>query len=165
MTSAFRYAASAAALAFAAAPALAEERPIPGAGGWSFVDRLPGMDGPVCHARIDGSQVDTMLIVNNDGLPVLIAGRRDWSGMSGEADAALAVDGGAPARLHVFMVNNLVVALIEDDALRQRLRAARTLDWTLPFGRFHAEVTGLGLALDAVAACAAAQRRAAPAKT
>jgi hypothetical protein len=151
------------ALAFAAAPAAAEERPIPGAGGWQFIDRLPGMDAPACGARIDGAQVDTILIVNNVGVPILIAGRSDWSGLSGEADVTLAVDGGAPARLNVFMVNNLVLALVADDALRQRLRAAHVIDWTLSFGRFHAEVTGLGVALDAVAACAAAQRRASPA--
>lgn len=161
MTRAFRIAA-AGALALAATPAAAEERPIPGAGAWQFVDRLPGMDAPACGARINGAAVDTILIVNNDGVPVLIAGRSDWTGLNGEARVTLSIDASAPQPLDAFMVNNLVLALAADDALRQRLRAARTLDWTFPFGRFHAEVTGLGVALDAVAACAAAQRRAAP---
>lgn len=67
-------------------------------------------------------------------------------------------------RLHVYMVLNLVMGVVADVPLRQRLRTAHTLDWALPFGRFHAEVTGLGVALDAVAACAAAQRQAAPTK-
>jgi hypothetical protein len=57
-------------------------------------------------------------------------------------------------------LQNLVFLRIDGPARAQRLRKAATLDWTLPNGHFHAEVKGLGAALDAVAACQGERSRA-----
>ncbi|HEX5183693.1 MAG TPA: hypothetical protein VFW19_11155 [Allosphingosinicella sp.] len=144
----------AALLAAAAAPPGDAPVPIPGAGGWGLVERLPGVPQPVCHARINGPEADTMLLLNRDRQPILAAGRADWHELLGEADVTLSIDGDPPIRLKMEMFNNLVMKLVDDKALLDRLRRARTLDWTFPFGRYRADVAGIGTALDALAACA-----------
>jgi hypothetical protein len=125
-------------------------------------DRLPGVEATACSARIAGEQADTILLVNNDGVPVLVAGHPDWHDLQGEANVSLSIDRGAAAPRKAYMVVNLVMMLVDDSALLGRLREAKTLDWTLPFGRFHADVAGLGAALDRLAACAKAAAPARP---
>jgi hypothetical protein len=140
-----------------APPALAQiPRPIAGAEDWLLLDRIPGVSGEVCSARTNGPEADTMLLLNRNHVPILAAGRADWQGLLGTAEIQLSIDGAAPSRLKVQMFNNLVMILVSDAPLLQRLRRARTLDWTLPFGHFRASVTGLGAALDAVASCSKA---------
>lgn len=143
--------ASLAALGFAAGPAAAQQ-PVAGAPGWLLFDHLQGVEGRSCMARTNGPEADTMLIFNNDNVPVLIAGRPDWD-HGGEAEVTLSIDGEAPVTLHGGMALNLVLTLVAEAPLLQRLRVAHTLDWTFPFGRFRANVAGLGIALDAVRAC------------
>jgi hypothetical protein len=94
-----------------------------------------------------------MLTFNNVGVPLLIAGWADRYNEGGEAEVGLSIDGAAPVRLRASIALNLVITSVEDPALARRLRAARTLDWTFPFGRFRANVTGLGTALEALRAC------------
>jgi hypothetical protein len=142
----------------AGVPTLAERQsnaptPIPGGGDWRLVTHLPGAPVNFCSARINGAEVDTMLMINNRGSMILIAGKPEWAAWGGEADITLAVDGAPPVALKANALGNLVLAEISDPALRHRIEAARTLDWRLPNGRFHAEVTGLGVALTALAAC------------
>ena len=150
------------AIALAAAPAaLPAQQPVPGAPGWLLFDHLPGVEGRSCMARTNGPEADTMLIFNNVGVPLLIAGWADRYNEGGEAEVRLSVDGAPPVSLQGGIALNLVLVSVEDAALLQRLREARTLDWTFPFGRFRANVAGLGTALDAVRAC----RDAAPAPT
>ncbi|MEA3044695.1 MAG: hypothetical protein QOH47_2533 [Sphingomonadales bacterium] len=143
------------AILLAADPAIAQApQPIPGAGEWLFINRLPFVDHPTCVARTNGAEVDTMLMLNNDQHPLLVAGHGDWSGLSGEVEATIAIDGSAPVHVSAGMVQNIAVVLVTDPALIGRLRSARRLEWTLPFGHFKADVTGLGVALDAIFACA-----------
>jgi hypothetical protein len=143
-------------------PTLAERdamapKPIPNAGGWMLVDRLPGAPG-ACSARLNGREVDTMVLSPApDGTFVLMAGRADWATWGGDAEIGLAVDGAAPERLKASSLQNLIFVKIADPARARRLRDAKSLDWTLPKGHFHAEVKGLGTALDAVIACHARQ--------
>jgi hypothetical protein len=140
-----------------AAPALSQapqaSQAIAGAGRWLSVDSLPGVAGHACSARVDGTEVDVMLLLNRDQLPVLVAGHRDWHELLGEADIKLSIDAETPVPLKAQMINNLVMLLVSDGSLVERLRRARTLDWTMPFGRFHSEVTGLGTALDEMKSC------------
>jgi hypothetical protein len=150
-----RLAAIAFAFGIAAAPTAAQT-PIPGAGGWLLVDTLPGSAPHACTARVAGPEADVMLLLNAEQVPVLIAGRPDWHDLGGSAEIVLSIDGEPPTRLNAHMVANLVLVLLSDAPLLRRLRSARTLDWTLPFGRFRANVSGLGTALDAISACAAA---------
>ena len=147
----------------AAAPPADEPVPIAGAGDWKLVEQLPGVSHPVCHARINGPEADTMLMLNNDRLPILVAGRADWRELLGEADVSLSIDGGPPIGLKMQMFNNLVMKLVDDKALLGRLRRARTLDWAFPFGRFRANVSGIDVALDALASCARRHARQSPA--
>jgi hypothetical protein len=126
---------------------------IASAGRWEMQDHLPGVSGRKCTARIKGDQVDTMLMLNKAGTPLLVVGRPDWAELLGDAEAGLAIDGAAPDAVKASLFNNLVMTLVTDDALLQRLRRANTLDWSLPFGHFHATVTGLGVAIDALAVC------------
>ena len=133
-------------------PAKAEQ-PIPGAGTWVLQQRLPGIPGRVCTVRAAGPEANTTIVLNDDRRPVLIVARPDWSGLSGQADVSLAIDGAAPVTVSASMVHNLVLVLVSDDQLLQRLRGAETLDWTFPFGRYRAGVTGLGAALDTLTAC------------
>lgn len=136
------------------APAAARQaRPIPGAGNWVLQQRLPGMPGRVCTVRTEGPEANTTIVLNNDRRPVLIVGRHDWSGLSGEAEVSLSIDDAPAIEVDAMMVHNLVLVLIADDRLMERLRDAEMLRWTFPFGRFRAAVGGLGGALDALAAC------------
>ena len=141
----------------AGAMPLAAQSPIPGARDWLLVDRLPGNPGHACTARAEGPEADTMLLLNRRNVPILAAGRADWRDLGGPAEISLSIDGEAPRRLSAYMVANLVLTELADAALVERLRAARTLDWTLPFGRFRANVSGLGTALDRIGACVAAR--------
>ena len=43
--------------------------------------------------------------------------------------------------------------LIADPATTNELRGARRIGWVLPIGRFSADVSGLGVAFDAIRAC------------
>ncbi len=128
-------------------------QPIPGAGNWTLLRRLPGVPGLVCTIRSEGPEANTTILLNNDGRPVLILGRRDWAGLSGDARVSLSIDDATPVVLDASMVHNLVIVGPLDTRLLQRLSGAGTLEWSLPFGRFRAGVTGLGVALDALAAC------------
>lgn len=138
------------ALAPTASPA---QQPVPGATRWLLFDHLPGVEGRACMVRTNGPEADTMLAFNNVGVPLLIAGWADLYHDGGEVEAGLSVDGAAPARLRASVALNLVITSVEDAALLQRLRGARTLDWTFPFGRYRANVEGFGIALDALRAC------------
>jgi hypothetical protein len=133
----------------------AAPRPIPGAGQWTIAETLPGYAGRACQARMAGDQIDTILILNDANELVLIGGHSDWATWGGDVPLQLAIDGTTPVTIKASTLNNLILALITEPALVQRLRAARTLDWTIPTGHVRAEITGLGLALDAVRKCKA----------
>jgi hypothetical protein len=149
------------------APTLAERdrqyapTPIAGAPDWLLVNGLPGAS-QACTARRNGREVDTILMVNKEGGLVLMAGRADWNAPGGEVGAALSIDGGPAEPVKVLTLTSLAFLSPADEAARtQKLRAAKTLDWTLPKGRFHADVDGLGAAFDAARACEAAKPKAA----
>lgn len=82
-----------------------------------------------------------------------MAGRPDWKFDPEKVSARLSIDGAASMTLEGNALLNLVLFPVKDGALRDSLRAARTLDWRLPWGDYHAEVAGLGAALDAVRRC------------
>jgi hypothetical protein len=144
----------AAAVAIAAPPdgAAASDEGVPIAGTWRLLQRMPLVEGPVCLARTTGPDVNTSLTINNVGVPVLITARAGWS-HNGRVTATVSIDGEAPRPVEAEAVINLVMVLLPDQALLQRLRRARTLDWTFPFGKYRAGVADLGTALDALTAC------------
>ncbi len=134
-------------------PSGSPAEPVAGAADWSLLRRLPGVPGLVCVVRSEGPETNTSLVLNDDRLPILMLGRRDWSGLSGDAQVSLSIDGAPAFDVEAGMMHNLVIVGPLDAALVQRLAGARTVDWTLPFGRFRAGVAGLGAALEALRAC------------
>lgn len=53
----------------------------------------------------------------------------------------------------VWLEQTRVLVMVTDAALEASLKAARPLDWTLPWGAFHAGVAGLGAAFEAIEVC------------
>jgi hypothetical protein len=148
-----RIAAMMAGLVLLASPGLARsqgaEQPIPNAGGW----QLTSVPQSGCFARVQGAQVDTLLASNRDGKMVVGAGRPEWKLASGVEPVTLQIDDGAPHRLQGSPIGNIVIVLVTDDGMANDLRKASRLGWTLSTGRFTADVTGLGVAFDAIRAC------------
>jgi hypothetical protein len=136
-----------------ASPGLARsqgaEQPIPNAGGW----RLSSVPQSGCFARLQGDQVDSLLAVNREGKMVIGAGRPEWKLPSGEEPVTLRIDGAAPVQLKGSPVGNIIIVLITDDGMTRALRTAQHLSWTLSTGPAVANVTGLGVAFDAIGAC------------
>jgi hypothetical protein len=139
------------------APALAEAQSAPTTryvGKWQIDENLPAASGrKACAARASGERADTLLMLNSVGSLILAAGHADWTDLSGPAIVSISIDGEAPTPLNAVMKNNLVLTLVTDTTILDRLRRARTMDWVLPSGRYHVTVTGLGKALDAIEAC------------
>ena len=135
------------------------EQPIPNDGAW----RLSRVAGSGCFARLQGPQVDTLLAVNRDGKMVVGAGRSDWKLPNGQEDLLLQIDGGSPYPIKASPIVNVVFGVVPDQAMTAALRKAQHLSWTMPAGRFNADVAGLGTAFDAILACTAATALAKPA--
>lgn len=120
------------------------------AGQWALMERAAGSSS--CAARLAGSEVDTMLMLNQNGELLLVAGRADWRA-SGSQEIALRIDDVEFDHLTVSAFNNLVLLPISDDAVLKRLKAAKDLYWYLPSGKYHAAVAGLGAALEWLHMC------------
>lgn len=133
-------------------PAAAQER-LPG--GWRMLESLPGIRSPPCVARTEGPQLNTNLLLNRDGVPVLTLGRADWHDLSGEVVIGYSIDGRPAERHGASMAVNLVVTTLDSPALVAEFRAAGAVDWGLPFGQFRSDLTGFGAALQAVQHCVA----------
>jgi hypothetical protein len=150
-----RIVALAAGLALLGAPALAlaqqppPEQPIPNDGDW----RLSRVAGSGCFARLPGPQVDTLLAANKDGKMVVGAGRGDWNLPSAQEDVTLQIDSGAVYPIKASPIGNVIFGVVPDPAMESALRKARQLTWTMPAGRFTADVVGLGTAYDVIKAC------------
>jgi hypothetical protein len=140
--------------------AAAAPLPIPGGGAWKLDQTLPGLQQKACSARNTGKQIDTILMLNDKNELLLIGGHPDWATWGGDVPLELSIDGAAPITFQAGTVENLILVRVTDPAVVQKLRDAKALDWTIPSGRVHGEVAGLGAALDAVVKC----RAAAPAK-
>ncbi len=127
--------------------------PIAGAGAWRLMVTMPGVAQRACAARVAGDQIDTIMLLNNDGDLILIGGHNDWATWGGDVALKLSIDGSAPVDMMANTVNNLMMTRITDPDQLRRLRTARTLDWTIPTGHVRGKVAGLGRALDAMRAC------------
>ena len=143
----------------AGVPTLSEQAaaplPIPGGGAWKLDQNLPGLQKKACSARDTGSEIDTILMLNDKDELLLIGGHPDWATWGGDVPLQLAIDGAAPVSFQASTVENLILVRVTDPAVIQRLRQAKALEWRIPTGRVHGDVAGLGAALDAVARCKA----------
>lgn len=125
------------------------------AGQWIHIE--PTSSGNPCAARLSSSEVDTTLTLNQSGDLVLIAGRADWRA-SGPETVSLQIDNFKVNNLQASAFNNLILLLIKDESIVNRLKVAKSLDWYLPSGTYHAAVTGLGDALNWLRTCEEAKR-------
>ena len=108
---------------------------------WVHVEGAPGSHA--CAARLAGSDIDTTLMLNRKGQLILVVGRADWHA-SGTERIGLRIDNFTIDHLQATAFNNLLLVLIKDGAILNRLRVAKNLHWYLPSGTHHASVTGLG---------------------
>ena len=120
--------------------------------GWIVAQDLPGSDA--CVARREGGEVDTMLMLNQKGDLLFVAGRKDWEHLTANKEIALQIDGLKIDHLIAIFYTNLVFLRIIDESIVRRLRSATTVVWNLPTGKYRAVVTGLGAAMDSLRDCA-----------
>lgn len=136
-----------AALAMALAlPAVAQAA----APGWE-VGPLPEAPGS-CRARLEGPQVNLILMINKDDKLVLMAASPAWRHDKADFDSLLAVNGATPVHVSGTSLGPLFLALVSDD-LYPKVHDAKTLDWALPDGQFHIAAPGIGSAIDTLRTC------------
>lgn len=126
-------------------------QPIAGAGDWKLVD--DPRNGNRCSLRRNGPEIDTMLTRNRDGQFILIGGRGDWANPTGHTKITLQLGDASPQELEASIFDNLVLVAIKDPAMSDRLVHATSLGWHMPWGDFHADLTGLGVATEALRVC------------
>ena len=109
---------------------------------------------PNCRAvKLNDSTLDTHLLRNRSGIMILSAGRPDWRLPSGPQALTISIDGEAPVGFTGYPVDRIVLVQVTDPALEKKLKAATMLKWHTPWGDFSADVTGLGVAFDAIPVC------------
>jgi hypothetical protein len=135
-------------------PAFADE-PVEGAPNWTLIDSVSAD----CWAETGygpnfapGNTIHAKVMFNERDRVLLIGARPDWRNL-GTIAFGLSIDGSDPALMRGAGANSLVIVEIDDPALLARVREANRIEWQLPWGAFSANVTGLGLALDAVDDC------------
>lgn len=96
-----------------------------------------------------------MLSLTNTGKLILSAGHADWAMGIGDGAFTLSIDGGKPIPMKASVFDNIFLSPVPNDAIVDRLRRAKVLDWRLPNAHFRSEAPGLGVALDAVRRCKA----------
>lgn len=112
-------------MAMVAAPAAAQAN-----GGWTL--GLPtDPPGKTCGAAKLGEQVNTRLLRNRSGQMILIAARSEWD-RSDTFTTKLSIDGAEAIESEALRVGPQVLVLVTDAASEETVKAARTLDWTLP---------------------------------
>jgi hypothetical protein len=106
-----------------------------------------------CVARRSGAEIDTMLIVNHDGIVILIGGRPSWNIPTGPRQVTLDFDGHHWNEIAATSFTSLLLVQIKDQAMLAQLQSAKTITWTLPNGTFHADVTGINLVVTRIMNC------------
>jgi len=124
---------------------------IPTDSDWKVTQDLPGSNA--CVARREGSEVNSMLMLNEQRELLLIAGRQDWERPTENKEIALLIDESKFERLPAIFYNNLVFLRVTDESFVRRLRLATTIVWLLPDGKYKANVERLGAAVDSLNAC------------
>jgi hypothetical protein len=121
-------------------------------GGWQMTVTPASDGGKSCAMGKLGPEVNTRLLRNKTGQMILIAARGDWNN-SDPIAPKLSIDGAPAKRVLAQTVGPLVLVLVDQPELEAKLRPAKTLQWTMPWGVFNAQVEGLGAAYDQLADC------------
>jgi hypothetical protein len=127
--------------------------PIPGAGDWTLYETFAGEPGRACMAHLDGEEADTMLQYDDQGKLILTAGNRIWAFPPQDIPMHISLDRGPDLPLPGKASGHVIDMIVDDANLVQQLRSTHVLDWVTPRGSLRSDVTGLGVALDAVERC------------
>ncbi len=114
--------------------------------------------GNECSARLQGSDVNTWVAINERDEVIVTAARADWDAFEKEIEVTLQIDGGRPRRHTGVAFNNLVLVVLRDAKDVAALRKASTLWWRMPTGNYAAKVHDVGAALDAATTCTRQKR-------
>lgn len=129
---------------YLAQPVLAESS------GWEL--RSPTIGAPPCRAVKSGEAVNVQLLRNRNDDLVLIASRSDWEHGGGALQASLSIDDGEPLAIVGYPIGPVFLTLIGGENL-ERLKNAKSLNWSLPWGEYSAEVEGIEVAFSAIGVC------------
>lgn len=110
-------------------------------------------DSPACRARIKGPDLNSTILENNAGRPVLLLARSDWEAFGGRMEITLSVDGGPAQKMDGRPLGPIVAVGIVDPGMEESLGRARQIEWTLPIGRFRGDIAGFGEAWAALKTC------------
>jgi len=117
--------------------------------GWQL---LPVNSGG-CMARLEGRPANINVGNASEGRVLVAISRGDWNITQARPPVTLAFDGQAPVQLTGVGQGPAVMVVLSDPDQIARLRAARSLDWTLPQGQYRIQVEGISGALDKAATC------------
>lgn len=118
----------------------------------------PNAGAPGCSAHKPGSDLDTTLRFNGEQKLVLSFARPDWSWKVMHRLVRLKIDDGKPVAVGIEVAFNLILLKVSNPDMVDALRGAHQLHWGLPWGKYTADVDGLGRALDWVQQCSAQNR-------
>lgn len=121
--------------------------------GWTLADL-----GNECSARLQGSEVNTWVAINERDEVIVTAARADWDALEKEIEVTLQIDAERPKRFTAVAFNKLVLVVLRDAKDVAALRKASTLWWRMPTGNYAAKVHDVGAALDAATACTRQKR-------
>jgi len=140
----FKFVAAAAAVFLAASAGQASA-----ANAWQFVPMNTGG----CMARLEGRPANISVSKGSDGRVLVALSRGDWNITQARPPVTLAFDGQSPVQFVGVGQGPAVMVILTDADQIARLRAAKSLDWTLPQGQYRIGVEGLSRALDGTATC------------
>jgi hypothetical protein len=123
--------------------------------GWFMTEKLSETGG--CGARLAGSEIDTLLLLNKDGEIILAGGKPNWQIPSGQHEVSLQIDDASMTGTATTF-GSLVMIRVQDKAMERRLLEAKVLIWRLPKGDYHAAVHDVAAVVDDLRACDKAQR-------
>ncbi len=124
------------------------------AGGWELLEIGTG-----CSARLNGSQGDTLVSINEKDQVLLMAGHHDWNVWEGKRSVQVQFDAGPPRSLDGYGFANMVFVLLPSEPDVAALRKASKITWRLPTGEYSAAVHDTGQALDAATSCTRNKRK------
>jgi hypothetical protein len=121
------------------------------AGDWKLLNPSHGTNR--CSIRLNGAEIDTMMMRNNGGKLIVMGGRGEWAFPASKASITLQIDDSPPKAVDAFVFQNIVMVLLKDDGDQALLAHATDLRWHLSWGDFHAKFTGIDAAIIALDDC------------
>jgi hypothetical protein len=125
---------------------------IPGAEPWTLSDSTPPANA--CSTRLEGEQIDTLIMLTPDHQVLLSGGKPYWVGTPRTIDLEIQFDQAQPEAMRGAIFNNVVMLNLTNPNDVGRLRHAQTIRWTMLGNTLEASVPKIDRAFDALEACA-----------